>query len=130
LANGWDDFYVSLEKNYQDWASDAERLHELAQVLLPQTPKVEVRVSRVLADEAVAAWQREDVPGKASRETEEQKAVRDEAALLALIGQSIEESGIEDGDDVVFKLDVWILGNALESADKAGRLDVLPPQAQ
>jgi len=120
---------MGMEKNYEDWAADSEKLHELAQELLPQTPTVELRISRSLADVAVAAWQREEEPGELPPETDEQTAVRGDAATLALIGQSIEESGIEDGDDVIFKLDAWVLGNALEAADRAGRLQVFPPPA-
>jgi hypothetical protein len=119
-----------MEKNYEDWAADATMLHELAQELPAQTPRVEVRIPRPLADDAVAAWQREEEPGELPGETDEQRAVRDDAATLALIGQSIEDSGIEDGDYVIFKLDAWILGNALEAADRAGRLHVFPPQEQ
>jgi hypothetical protein len=113
-----------MEKNYEDWAADAGALHELAQQLLPQSPKVQVRLPRELADRAVAAWQREEDPGNLRQETAEERTLRNDAATLALIGQSVEETGIEDGDDVLFKLDAWILGVALEAADKAGRLEV------
>lgn len=113
--------------NYEDWAADAEQLHQLARELYPQTPKVEVRIPRRLADKAVAAWQREGDAGDLRDETPEQRAIRHEAATLSLIGLSIENTGIEDGDQVVFKLDAWLLGNALEAADRAGRLDGLNP---
>lgn len=113
--------------NYEEWESDAEQLHQLAQVLLPQTPRVELTVPRTLADRAVAVWQREEHAGDLESETDAQRAVRDEAATLALIGQSIEDSGMENGELVVFKLDAWVLGNALEAADRAGRLDLASP---
>jgi hypothetical protein len=45
---------MGIEKNSEDWAADAGKLHELAQELLAQTPTIEVRISRSLADEAVA----------------------------------------------------------------------------
>jgi len=124
-GNGWNDCFVGMERNYEDWAADAGTLHELAQELLPQSPKVQVRLPRVFADRAVAAWQRDEDLGDLSRETDRQRSIRDDAGTLALIGQSIEETGIEDGDDVVFKLDAWILGNALGAADRAGQLDLL-----
>jgi hypothetical protein len=124
---GWNDGSVAIEKNYDVWAADAEKLHALAQELLPQTPTVEIRISRTFADDALAAWQREEEPGDLPQETDEQRIVRGEATTLALIGQSIEDSGIEDGDHVVFKLDAWVLGNALEAADRAGRLETIPP---
>jgi hypothetical protein len=65
-------------------------------------------------------------PWSLTRESAEQRSIRKDAGTLALIGQSIEETGIEDGDDVLFRLDAWILGVALEAADKAGRLEVFP----
>jgi hypothetical protein len=106
---------VGIEKNYEDWEADARALYELAQQLLPQSPKVQVRLRRDLADRAVAAWQRDEVPGTLPRETPEQRSIRGDAGTLALIGQSIEDTGIEDGDDVTFGLDAWILGVALEA---------------
>jgi hypothetical protein len=54
---------MGMEKNYEDWAEDAGVLHELAQQLLPQSPKVQVRLHREAADRAVAAWQRDEDPG-------------------------------------------------------------------
>jgi hypothetical protein len=112
--------------NYVEWAADAGGLHDLAQELLPQSPKVRVRIPRLLADRAVAAWQRDEEEVNPSMETEEQRSVRLDARTFALIGEFIEETGIEDGDDVVFELDAWTLGNALEAADRAGRLDIFP----
>lgn len=47
--------------------------------------------------------------------------VRHEAATLALIGNAIEATGIEDGDEVAFELDAWLLGSALTAADRAGQ---------
>lgn len=125
-ADGWNDGFVDMEKNYEDWAADAGALHELAQQLLPQSPKVQVHLPGEVADRAVAAWQRDEDPGNLPQETAEQRSIRNDAGTLALIGQSIEETGIEDGDDVHFTLDAWILGVALEAADKAGRLEVFP----
>jgi hypothetical protein len=121
---------MSTEKNYEDWAEDAGALYELAQRLLPQSPKVQVRVPRDVADRAVAAWQRDEESGNLSRETNGQRSSRDDAGTLALIGQAIEETGVEEGADVVFRLDAWILGVALEAADRAGRLDVFPTQSE
>jgi hypothetical protein len=37
-----------------DWEADAQQLHQLARELYSQTPQVEVRISRQLADKAVA----------------------------------------------------------------------------
>jgi hypothetical protein len=98
-----------MEKNYEDWEADAGTLYELAQRLLPQIPMVQVRLPRVLADRAVAAWERDEEPGMLTQESDEQRTTRHDAGTFALIGQSIEETGVEDGDDVLFKLDAWVL---------------------
>jgi hypothetical protein len=82
----------------------------------------------VLADRAVAAWQRDEEPVNLLPETDEQRSIRRDAGTLALIGEFIEETGVEDGDDVAFELDAWLLGNALEAADRAGQLDIFPPR--
>lgn len=100
-GGSWNDLYAAIESNYERWADDAEKLYQLGPQLLQQTPSVELRIPRSVADAAVAA-------------------------TFSLIGQSIEETGMEDGDQVIFKLDAWILGNALEAADKAGRMGDLP----
>jgi hypothetical protein len=112
-----------MNRNSEVWAADAKRLYQVAQELLPQSPLVELRVPRRLADAAVAAWHREDATGEPAQETGEQQGIRHDAATLVLIGQSIEASGVADGDDVVFTLDAWLLDNALEAADRAGQLD-------
>jgi hypothetical protein len=123
-------WHVGMDKNHEDWVADAATLHELAQELLPQSPKVQLRLPRALADRAVAVRQRDEEPVNLPQETDEQRSIRNDAGTLGLIGLSIEDTGTEDGNDVVFRLDAWILGVALESADRAGRLDVVLPQPQ
>lgn len=68
--------------------------------------------------------------GELPQDADGLSTVRGDAVTLALIGQSIEESGIEDGDCVIFKLDAWILGTALEAADRARRLELFPRPAE
>ena len=114
---------MGSETDYENWATDAERLHELGRELSSQVTTVEVRVSRSLADKAVAAWQREPETDELPEETPEQRAVRHEAATWSLIGPAIDETGAADGEQVVFRLDAWLLGNALESADHADHAD-------
>jgi len=63
---------------------------------------VEVIIPRVLADRAVSAWQRTDSAAQPGSD------FHYEAATLALIGQSIEARGVEDGGQVIYKLDAWI----------------------
>ena len=62
--------------NLDEWASDAERLYELARELLPQTPRVELTVSRKLADQAVDAWHRDDDPVAPVQETDAHRTIR------------------------------------------------------
>jgi hypothetical protein len=57
------------------------------------------------------------------------RSLRDDAATLAVFRQSIEDSKVEYGDHVIFKLGAWILVNALEAADGAGCLGRLPQMA-
>jgi hypothetical protein len=121
---------VGRPDDYQRWADDATTLHELAQEVLPQTPKVRLRIPESLADRAVAAWQRDDETLSLAPESDEERSVRRDAGTLALIGEFIEETGARDGDHVTFELDAWILGNALEAADRAGCLDIFPPRSQ
>jgi hypothetical protein len=47
---------------------------------------------------------------------------------LALIGLSVETTGVLDGDDVVVDADAWCVGDALGAADDAGLLvGMVPP---
>ena len=88
-----------------------DQLRTQAKLLSSASPfegLVHWRISRRLADEAVAAWHREDGPGDLSRETDRKRAGREEAATLALMGQVIADTGVEDGDHGVFMLDAWL----------------------
>ena len=51
-----------------------------------------------------------------------QRAIRQRAASVALIGQAIEETGMAEGEVVVFTVDAWFVGDALSAADEAGLL--------
>jgi hypothetical protein len=114
---------VGKDDNHQRWAPDADLLREIGRHLSPQKLHIEVRLPRSVADRAVTAWQSEDDGGRFTQETPHESIVRDQAASLALIGLAIEDTGMEDGDDVVFKLDAWLIGNALNAADEVGLLD-------
>jgi hypothetical protein len=83
---------------------------------------LKVRLPRNLADQAVAIWQRSASEEEIPPETHEQRAIRNRAASVALIGQAIEETGVADGEDVVFTVDAWFVGDALSAADEAGLL--------
>lgn len=113
---------MATKSNYEQWAQDAQILQGLGSHFLPQCPDFQVRLPRNLADEALAAWQRDDEGDELANESPEQQRIRDQAATLGLIGLAIESTGIADGDDVVFRLGAWIVGNALTAADEAGQL--------
>jgi len=107
----------------EQWPKDIEVLHEIARQLRDQDLRVEVRLPRALADQAVAAWPR-DESGDADLDNEapEQALVRSGAGTLGLIGLTLEQEGVQQGDQVVVRLEAWFIGDALESADRAGVL--------
>jgi hypothetical protein len=109
--------------DYEKYAQDAAILGEIGKVLFPQDTQLTVHLPKSLADQALAAWRREE-PGAAhpEEETPEQRLVRTRAAYLALIGLCIENTGQPSGDEVVCELDAWYIGGALEAAEAQGLL--------
>lgn len=92
-------------------------LARIGQVLVSQDTRLSVRLPRDLADLAVAAWQRTET-GPETAETAAQRAVRHRAAVLALIGLCIENTGQPDGDEIICDLDAWYIGGALDAAEE------------
>jgi hypothetical protein len=117
------DEYVPMADDYSAWEGDAALLRVLGRQLGAQAPRVRVRLRRDLANQARAAWQRNDPAGGLPGETVEQRIVRDQAASLALIGLAIDESGVESGDHVVFDVDASVLGAAVRAAAMEDRRD-------
>jgi hypothetical protein len=78
---------------------------------------VEVRLPRRLAEQAVAAWERDDGEGPLDPETHEQAAQRHRAATLSLIGLTITECGRWRDDEVLVELDPVFIGLAVDAAD-------------
>ena|ERR1022692_3491959 len=111
---------------YIQWGRDAKSLYEIGQYLNRDEHPVRVRLSKDLANEALEAWRREDLDELPDGETHEQYHLRSAAASLAMIGSTLEEGFSEDGDEVVFELDAWFVGAALEAADNAGALKMDP----
>ncbi len=116
--------------DYNQWDEDRKVLVAVGQRLFDQSLRVEVRLPARLAEAALKAWQRDDdgdddgdgdLPDP---ETDEQRRVRHDAGILALIGLSIEQRGVTDGEDVIVDLDAWYVGGALDAADAAG---MIPP---
>lgn len=102
----------------QTWRGEARVLGEVGAVLLEQSfPLVEVRLPRRLAEQAVAAWERDDGEGPLDPETYEQAAQRLRAATLSLIGLNIAERGRWEDDEVVVEIDPAFIGSAVDAAD-------------
>jgi hypothetical protein len=103
------------------WQADEQVLAEIGGLLFLQVTEVEVRLPRLLADQAVAAWQREDeVDGPFPDESCEERIVRHRAGALALIGAALEDGGRAEEDEVVVRLDAWFIGDALNAAGDQG----------
>lgn len=48
--------------------------------------------------------------------------MRHQAASVSLIGLIIDDAGMAEGEEVVFRVDAWLVGDALSAADEAGHL--------
>jgi hypothetical protein len=117
--------------DYEEWAKDGPVLAELGRVLFAQDLEVRVRIPRQLAERAVASWEREDTGiGLPSPESPKQRRIRDRSATLSLIGLSISNAGVQEGDDVVLLLDSWYVGNALDAADQEDLLPGTKPRSK
>ena len=111
---------------YIQWSQEAGTLYEIGKYLNREKHPVRVRLSRELANRAIDAWRRERRDGLPDGETHEQYHLRSAAAALSLIGLTLENGFSEDGDEVLFELDAWFVGVALEAADDAGVLNADP----
>ncbi len=114
---------MSKAEDREQWKRGEAVLARIGAVVFTQDTEVQIRLPRTLADEAVSAWHREYEAVELSREAAEQSVVRTRAGTLALIGSALEDGGWQDGDEVVVKLDVWLIGDALTTADEAGVLE-------
>jgi hypothetical protein len=76
------------------------------------------RITKALADQAVAAWERDETETNPD-ETAAERQVRHQAGTLALIGLAIQERARLDGDAYIVELDSWQIGDALNAADDA-----------
>src|ERR1700733_9728734 len=107
---------------YIEWSGDAETLVKIGEYLNREAHPVQVRLSRDFAARAMEAWNRDDSGELPSNESHEQYRQRSAAATLGLIGLTLESGFSEEGDEVIFELDAWFVGAALEAADDAGAL--------
>jgi len=104
-------------KQQRQWWEDAQVLTELGRTVAGTAmPLVEVRIPRNLAEQAVAAWSRDDEAPDAD-ESPEQRVYRHRAGVLALIGLSIRERGTNVADDVVIDLAADLVAAAVDAAE-------------
>lgn len=104
------------------YRSDETVLAAIGRELSRQVTVVKVRISQRLAEQAVAAWERdetEDIPD----ETLAERQLRHRSGALALIGLAIQERGRVDGDSVSVEVHSWQIGDALNAADDSGLLE-------
>jgi hypothetical protein len=107
-----------MNETQQVYRREARLLGELGVVLgRALLPNVEVRLPRRLAEQALAAWQRDNSEEPLETETCEQRVERHRAGTLALIGLSITERGRWQDDEVVVELDPVFVGLAVDAAD-------------
>jgi hypothetical protein len=83
--------------DFASYASDERSLALLGREFASQDPSREVTLSEHAAGLAVAAWRR-DHEATPSSESDVERAARDSAATLALIGLGIEERGVRLSD--------------------------------
>ncbi|MFJ8589260.1 hypothetical protein ACIRD2_32010 [Streptomyces sp. NPDC093595] len=102
-------------ERYERYRKDSDVLAAIGAQVDAQVGRVGVRLPRPVAEAAVAAWQRDETDGP-GEESQEQHALRDEAAELALIGLAITERGRWEGDELVVDLDVESAGAALRAS--------------
>ena len=115
------------DSDYRQWSEDGEVLARIGRALFDQQLRVRVTIPAVLADEAVAAWERDSSGATLPKETAEQHATRIRGATLGLIGLTVQTTGVREDDQVVTDLDAWHIGGALDAAEEDGLLDgVLP----
>jgi hypothetical protein len=105
------------DARYEQWARDGEVLAQIGRAVFGQPTLVSVRVPLALAEEALAAWQRDTDDEPLSSETPEQSHIRHRAAVLGLIGLSIESSGVVVAHEIVVEIDAWQIGDALRAAN-------------
>jgi hypothetical protein len=104
----------------EQWRRDALLLgvigHQLEHTSLPT---VVVRLPYVLAAQAEAAWDRDDVGGSPGPEDPAARLRRHRAGALALIGAAVRERGRREGDDVVVELGADLIFQAVDAAEDA-----------
>jgi hypothetical protein len=116
LAGGYWPPVLGSEQQRQ-WWDDAQVLVELGRTFAGTAmPVVEVRIPKDLAQQALAAWRRDDDEPDAG-ESQEQRVYRHRAGVLALIGLSIHERGKEVADAVIVDLGADLITAAVDATE-------------
>jgi hypothetical protein len=106
---------VADPDEYARYQQDRTVLAAIGVHLGPRLGRVGVRLSRSVAESALAAWHREE-SGETSEESREEHELRADAAALALIGLAITSRGVWSAEEVVVDLDVLLIAAALRAA--------------
>jgi hypothetical protein len=107
---------------YDRFAADRAVLALIGAALRDQPSGADVQLPAALADQAAAAWLRDEVDVLAEVETVEQRAVRDDAGVLALIGLAARDYGMTDAGNVRVPLDADLICAAVTAADRAANV--------
>src|SRR4051794_21604154 len=96
-------------QQHRRYREDAAVLAQIgASLSQADLPEIEVRLPEHLARAAVEAWERDET-GEVGAETFEERAVRHQAATLALIGLAVSDHAVADGGEVVVSLHPGLL---------------------
>lgn len=114
---------MATENDYPQSAQDGHILAQIGRAFYAQRSVVRLRIPRQLAEQAVACWERYlSGPGLSPPESPGEWEIVQTVGALALIGQSLQENGVDDDEEVVVDLHAWNVGNALNAADRYGLL--------
>ena len=108
----------SFSGQYSRYSEDARQLARLGMELRGAASGQPVRLSRDLAELALAAWRRDERELLPDIETNAQVQMRSEAATLALIGLAVEQGGVVDEAVVVGNLAQEFIADAIAAADR------------
>lgn len=104
------------------YRADADVLEKIGNALQNQNTVIEVVLPAALADQAKAAWER-DESLKPVKESAPDRVLRSRAGALALIGLAVAERGRAQGNSVTVPIDAWQIGEALAAADDSALFD-------
>lgn len=105
---------------YTRWRSDDGHLAELGEAIQNVGREIWIDIPAALADQAVAAWERDETGDVDENETCAQRALRHRAGSFALIGAALAERGSRNGATVSAAIDGWLIAHALDAADDRG----------